>query len=135
MRERFRLFVYGHLRRGQIGHRLLELEQRTQWLGEARIHGCVYDLGDYPGLILGGEDIVHGEVIGFDDPALWALLDDYEDHDPEQPEISEYRRIEVGLLDESEPAWVYVFNRPIESLIPIVSGVWPSLQDRVRSTS
>lgn len=135
MRERFRLFVYGHLRRGQIGHRLLELERRTQWLCEARIHGRVYDLGDYPGLIPGGEDIVHGEVIGFDDPALWALLDDYEDHDPERPELSEYRRIEVDLLDECGCAWVYVFNRPIESLTPIVSGVWPPLGDRVRPTS
>jgi gamma-glutamylcyclotransferase (GGCT)/AIG2-like uncharacterized protein YtfP len=125
MRERFRLFAYGHLRRGQIGHRLLELEQRTKWLGEARIHGRLYDLGDYPGLVLGGEDIVHGEVIDFDDAALWAPLDAYEECDPDQPETSEYRRIEIDLLDAGGRAWVYVFNRPVEGLTPIASGVWP----------
>ena len=126
MRERFRLFVYGHLRRGQIGHQLLELEQRTEWLGAARVHGRLYGLGDYPGLILGGEDIVHGDVIGFDDAALWAPLDAYEDYDPTQTETSEYRRIEVDLLGDGGRAWVYVFNRPVGGLIPIVSGVWPA---------
>ncbi len=70
MNESFRLFVYGQLRRGQIGHQRLGLEQRMDWLGPARIHGRLHDFGDYPGLILGGEDIVHGEVLAFDDPAL-----------------------------------------------------------------
>jgi gamma-glutamylcyclotransferase (GGCT)/AIG2-like uncharacterized protein YtfP len=124
MSECFRLFVYGHLRRGQVGHERLRLAQHTQWLGEARIHGRLYDLGDYPGLILGGEDVVRGEVIGFDDATLWALLDAYEEYDPNQPETSEYRRVEADFLNDSGPAWVYVFNRPVEGLIPIASGVW-----------
>lgn len=126
MNERVRLFVYGHLRRGQIGYRLLELERHTQWLGVARIHGCLYDLGDCPGLILGGKDIVHGDLLAFDDPMLWALLDDYEDCDPDQPQTSDYCRVEADLIGEREQAWVYVFNRPIEGLTRIVSGVWPA---------
>lgn len=126
MRERFRLFVYGHLRRGQIGHERLGLAHCTEWLGAARVHARLYDLGDYPGLVLGGEDIVHGDVIAFDDAALWATLDAYEACDPDQPETSEYRRIEVDLLSEGGQAWVYAFNRPIQGLAPIVSGIWPA---------
>lgn len=126
MRERFALFVYGHLRFGQVGHERLGLAQCTQWLGEARIHGRLYDLGDYPGLILGGDDIVHGDLIGFDDATLWALLDAYEECDPGAPEISEYRRLEADLHDEGGRAWVYVYNRSVEGLIPIASGIWPA---------
>jgi len=124
MRERFRLFVYGHLRRGQIGYDRLGLERRAAWLGEARIHGRLYDIGAYPGLILGSADVVHGEVIGFDDTALWDPIDAYEECDSSQPETSEYRRVEVDLLGEDARAWVYVFNRPVEDLTLIASGVW-----------
>ena len=126
MREGFTLFVYGHLRRGHVGYRLLELEQRTAWLGEARIHGRLYDLGDYPGLILDSKSVVHGEVLAFDDATLWALLDDYEDHDPASPETSEYRRVEVDLSDGIGRAWVYVYNRSVEGRAPMPSGVWPA---------
>jgi gamma-glutamylcyclotransferase (GGCT)/AIG2-like uncharacterized protein YtfP len=126
MRERFRLFVYGHLRPGQAGHEQLGLARCTQSLGEARIHGRLYDLGDYPGLIPGGEDIVQGDLVGFEDPTLWARLDDYEDCDPGQPDLSEYRRVETDLHDGRGRAWVYVYNRSVEGLIPIASGVWPA---------
>jgi len=123
MSEPFRLFVYGHLRRGRIGCDLLELEQRTEWLGEVQVQGRLYDLGDYPGLVLGHDGTVQGELIAFDDPALWAVLDAYEDCDPDDPAASEYRRIETDLLG-GDRAWTYVYNRPVESLAPIASGTW-----------
>lgn len=123
MPEAFRLFVYGHLRHGQVGHVRLGLAQSTQWLGEAQVQGRLYDLGDYPGLVLGGDDIVRGELIAFDDPALWALLDAYEDCDPGDLEASEYRRIEIDLLGGGR-AWTYVYNRSVENMTPIAAGVW-----------
>ncbi len=135
MSERFRLFVYGQLRRGQIGHQRLGLEQRTDWLGPARIHGRLYDFGDYPGLILGGDGIVHGEVLAFADPALWTVLDAYEDYDPERSEASEYRRVEVELLGGAGRAWTYEYNRSVEDRPLIVSGVWRAGQDHAKSRS
>ncbi|MCU0671602.1 MAG: gamma-glutamylcyclotransferase [Myxococcota bacterium] len=42
------LFVYGSLRRGRSAASLLERWSPT-WLGEARVHGVLYDLGEYPG--------------------------------------------------------------------------------------
>ncbi|HEY1125804.1 MAG TPA: gamma-glutamylcyclotransferase family protein [Sphingobium sp.] len=123
MSERFRLFVYGHLRRGQVGYERLGLAQSTQWLGEGQIHGRLYDLGDYPGLMLGGENIVHGELIAFDDSRLWALLDQYEDCDPGNPEASEYQRTEIDLIGGGR-AWTYVYTRPVGDLTLIASGRW-----------
>ncbi len=126
MSERFTLFVYGQLRRGEIGYRRLDLEHRTDWLGRTGIRGQLYNLGDYPGLVLGGRGIVHGELLGFDDPALWPSLDDYETHDPEQPALSEYLRLETDLLDGSR-AWTYVYNQPIEDRPLIAGGNWHSV--------
>lgn len=123
MNEGDRLFVYGELRRGQIGHRRLGLEQRTRWLGRARTHGRLYDLGDYPGLIPGGRGIVHGELLGFGDPALWPVLDDYEDCDPARPALSEYRREQVDLIDGGR-AWTYIYARPLKDRPVLLSGKW-----------
>lgn len=123
MSERFRLFVYGHLRRGQVGYERLGLAQHVQWLGEAQVHGRLYDLGDYPGLVLEGEGRVQGELLAFNDPVLWASLDEYEDCDPENPDASEYRRVEIELLGAGR-AWTYVYNRPVGDLALIAGGRW-----------
>jgi len=114
MSEAFRLFVYGQLRRGQIGHERLGLEQRTKWLGPAGVQGRLYDFGDYPGLILGGSNIVYGELLGFDDPALWIVLDAYEEFDTENPDLSEFRRGVVKILGHGITACVYVYNQTLE---------------------
>ena len=123
MSERFRLFVYGHLQRGQVGYERLGLVKNTQWLGEAQVQGRLYEIGDYPGLILDGEEVVKGELIAFDDTALWAALDDYEDCDRDDPETSEYRRVEIDMLGGGR-AWVYVYNRSVDDLVMIASGRW-----------
>lgn len=124
MNEAFRLFVYGQLRRGDIGYRRLGLEECTRWLGPARVHGLLYDIGDYPAFVPGGEGIVHGGVLAFDEAALWSVLDDYEDCDPARPALSEYRRTEVDLLDGGR-AWVYVYNSPIQDRPVIAGGTYP----------
>ena len=124
MSEPLLLFVYGQLRRGEIGYERLGLAERTAWLGPARVKGALYDLGDYPGLVIGGDGIVHGELLAFDDPALWAVLDDYEDCDPARPEISEYRRVECELIGDPRRVWTYDYARPVENRPPIMDGIW-----------
>jgi gamma-glutamylcyclotransferase (GGCT)/AIG2-like uncharacterized protein YtfP len=131
MSERFRLFVYGQLRRGESGYRCLHLEERTRWLGEARVVGSLYDLGDCPGLSLGGDGIVHGELLGFDDPALWVVLDAYEECDPERPEVSEYRRAEIDLLDGGR-SWVYEYTRSTDGRPKLGAGDWRVSSDHAR---
>lgn len=115
-----RLFVYGTLRRGGSGARLLGSARPA---GAATVAGTLYDVGGrYPALVLGGGATVHGEVWICDEPVL-AALDAYEG----VPE-GLFRRewTEVG----GEPALVYVAG-PL--LLPtlraeqrIASGRWPA---------
>jgi gamma-glutamylcyclotransferase (GGCT)/AIG2-like uncharacterized protein YtfP len=55
------VFVYGTLRRGQVND-IHRLQPAPRYLGAARIRGTLYDLGPYPGVILGGAGWVQGEV-------------------------------------------------------------------------
>lgn len=118
------LFAYGVLRHGLIGYRSLELASRARALGRERINGRLYHLGEYPGIILGDNGIVHGELFAIEDPALWPELDAYELYDPERPRASEYRRVQVDLLDSGRRAWIYEYNRPVKDRPVIASGTW-----------
>jgi gamma-glutamylcyclotransferase (GGCT)/AIG2-like uncharacterized protein YtfP len=55
------VFVYGTLRRGEVND-INRLRPAPTFLGLARIRGALYDLGPYPGVILGGEGWVQGEA-------------------------------------------------------------------------
>ncbi|MEI9850011.1 MAG: gamma-glutamylcyclotransferase family protein [Sphingomonas sp.] len=107
MTERF--FFYGLLRRGQRGHDLLGLGERMRFAGEDAVRGSVRDLGLYPGLTLGGEGEVAGEVHETDDPAVIADLDAYEGYDPDKPLESEYIRKKVTAVSGIE-VWIYEHN-------------------------
>src|SRR5262245_12268120 len=64
---KFRLFVYGTLKRGGSRHAPL---QSQRCLGEAQTTAtyALHDLGDYPGLVACSKDgmIVHGELYEVD---------------------------------------------------------------------
>ena len=54
-------FVYGTLRRGEERD-INCLRPAPRWLGPASVSGVIYQLGSYPGLVLGASGRVHGEV-------------------------------------------------------------------------
>lgn len=120
----FLIFVYGLLRPGQTGYQGLDLAGRTKTVAQGKVRGRLYHLGDYPGLILGGDGVVHGDVLAFDDPGLWAELDAYELYDPDQPAASEYVRTEVDLIDCGTRVTVYRYNRATTGRPVVVSGNW-----------
>lgn len=55
------VFVYGTLRRGQQRD-INRLQPAPRWLGKASVQGLMYQLGEYPGVVLGAAGLVHGEV-------------------------------------------------------------------------
>jgi gamma-glutamylcyclotransferase (GGCT)/AIG2-like uncharacterized protein YtfP len=55
------VFVYGTLRRGESND-INRLQPRPVFVGTARVAGTLYDLGDYPGAVLGGDGVLVGEV-------------------------------------------------------------------------
>lgn len=104
-----RFFFYGLLRRGYRGHDKFRLGERMRFLGEDAVHGHVEDLGLYPGLTLGGEGKVAGEVHETEDAALIAELDAYEGYDPDNPLESEYLRKKVTAVSGVD-VWIYEHN-------------------------
>ncbi|MGJ7535631.1 MULTISPECIES: gamma-glutamylcyclotransferase family protein [unclassified Variovorax] len=90
------VFVYGTLRRG--GRNDIARYRPTPVLvGEASIAGTLYDLGAYPGVVLGGVGRVRGEVYVVE-PAVETALDVLEEvaDDDSGEYIKRQVRVEVG---------------------------------------
>ena len=76
------VFVYGTLRRGQAND-ITRSHPAPQLIGSASVHGSLYHLGAYPGVVLGGDGLVQGEVYAVD-AVLEAQLDEIEMVYPQQ---------------------------------------------------
>jgi gamma-glutamylcyclotransferase (GGCT)/AIG2-like uncharacterized protein YtfP len=61
MQKTLYVFVYGTLRRGGSND-ITRLQPSPRLAGQASVAGLMYDLGPYPGLILGGPQTVYGEI-------------------------------------------------------------------------
>jgi gamma-glutamylcyclotransferase (GGCT)/AIG2-like uncharacterized protein YtfP len=112
-----RVFVYGSLLAGESNHGLLA---GAQLVGPAALPAgyALYDLGDFPGLIVaaGGAPIV-GEVYEVDAATL-AALDELEDHP------AYYVRSPIRLADGGH-AETYLLTAAQVAGAPLVaSGDW-----------
>jgi gamma-glutamylcyclotransferase (GGCT)/AIG2-like uncharacterized protein YtfP len=113
------VFVYGTLRRD--GARAMSIRfPNSKFVADAKVSGSLYDLGEYPGLILcESNSLVIGEVYEVDDEVL-NELDDFE-------ASSHYwrKQAEVSLGAQRTLCWTYEPN--LESYSPrtlITSGDW-----------
>lgn len=114
------LFIYGTLLPGlRLQAEMLGAER----LGPARVSGRLVDVGRYPGLVP-GDGTVTGEVYRVSDAQL-AHLDGVEDMVPGDRAASQYWRervtVQAGAL-AGQPVWTYVYNRPVDGLMPIPHG-------------
>lgn len=129
-----RLFVYGTLLRASSHPLAQELVQRAAFEGEARFNGRLYLVSRYPAAVPSDslDDWVHGEVYVIRDPDFLLTLDRYEECGPEDPQPSEYRRLQQSVVlgsGESVEAWMYVYNRPVADLQRIASGQFTAMTD------
>lgn len=115
--------VYGLLRAGESGFEQFGLAGAFAPLGPCIIPGTLFDLGDYPGLIL-GEGRVAGELFGVRDASVMPRLDAYEDYWPGEPQRSRYERVRISLVTPARSAWVYVWRRAVDPARRIESGDW-----------
>lgn len=95
------LYTYGTLRPG---------DKET-----VTVKGRLYDLGWFPGIILGGDDDVVCEKIEVKD---WAAVDRYEGYREDDKENSLYIRV------PHEDGFIYEYNRPVNPVKLIQSGDW-----------
>jgi len=121
------LFVYGTLRRGQPLAPHLE-PPRARLVGEGRIVGRLFDLGDYPGATPDPKrfSTVRGEVHELYDPRETLLvLDDIEGFDAKHPDRSLFERREIEVKMEAGGtlrAWVYFYRQPLIEATEIPDG-------------
>ena len=111
---------------------LAQEAQEATFVGYARIQGRLFDLGEYPGLVLSGDpgSWVRGEVYALGNPReTLSRLDDYEGCGPNDPTPHEFERAEeIAVLDSgaSDRAWVYVYRGSTANKREIVSGDYSS---------
>jgi gamma-glutamylcyclotransferase (GGCT)/AIG2-like uncharacterized protein YtfP len=122
------LFVYGTLRRGFRTPMHPLLERYATHCGSAWVHGVLFDLGAYPGLLCDNraERRVSGELYRLHDPEqLLRRLDHYEGCSPGFRQPTEYVREAVraeGPDGQTVSVWVYLYNLPIGGARRIRSG-------------
>lgn len=129
MTEPTYLFVYGSLRRDANGNLHDLLLNQVEFINLATMTGTLYNICDYPGALYCDNtetDLVFGEVYRLYDPiSLLSRLDEYEECSESFPQPHEYwRKVVPCILADRQciTAWVYLYNRPVDSLIRIVDG-------------
>ena len=121
------LFVYGTLRRGGEGHRLLQ-RRGVVYVGKGSVAGELYDLDSYPGALKSQDPSsrVMGEVYRLSNPTqALQRLDEYEGVRPSGAAASLYsREITEVTLENGEhlSAWVYWLSRAPQRMRRIKSG-------------
>ena len=121
------LFVYGTLLPEcnlSISTQFLE---ETEFLGNGYVFAKLYDLGDYPAMVLDitYEHKVFGQIYRLHSPKkTLALLDDYEDINPSFPEDNEYIRavVKVNSKEIEINACAYLYTKDVLPLKKIPSG-------------
>ncbi len=121
------VFVYGTLRRGDVRD-ITRLRPAPQFVGMASVAGVLYDLGPYPGVVLGGPARVTGEVYAIS-AELECQLDVIEEVWPQQ--TGEYRKQGVKVrLDQPQASsgaveldcLVYEINPVRAAGQPVITG-------------
>ena len=121
------VFVYGTLRRGGSND-ITRLAPAPRFVGMARVDGQMYDLGAYPGLILGKAEgqpeecaAVQGEVYAIG-PALEAVLDEIEEVFPQA--TGEYAKQELNVLVDGVAVQCIVYEiNPLRTAgKPVIAG-------------
>lgn len=113
------VFVYGSLRRGSAQSMSARFPN-SKFIADAKVNGSLYDLGAFPGLLLGeSNSLIIGEVYEVDDEIL-NKLDDFE-------ASSNYwrKQVEISLGTHRKVCWTYEPNpESYSARTSITSGDW-----------
>lgn len=127
------LFVYGTLITAfehPVGQKL---RSAATYLGVGRVLGLLYDLGEYPGLVVSDalEGFVHGEIYTLDQCShLWEELDLYEGiNDSETPEYSR-EKVFVETENGRLTCWTYIYQGSVSNLTRIQDGDYTTYRQR-----
>jgi gamma-glutamylcyclotransferase (GGCT)/AIG2-like uncharacterized protein YtfP len=129
------LLLYGSLGSREPMHAELALDKTLQPLGPREIHDSLYDLGEFPGLMLERERMI-AELFKIRDASVLLRLDKYEQYDPAKPKESLFHRAAIQLPryrfwianklhgHPTIDAWIYVYNQSIDGKHKIEERSW-----------
>jgi len=125
----YQLFVYGSLRSGFRSPAYEYISRYFHLVGDAKVKGKLYDLGEYPAAKPTSENkFVIGELyrINNENEFAWGIgqLDDYEGVHVGFDETQLYRRdiTEVYIGDKTTNAWIYWYDGDVTNKPVIESG-------------
>jgi gamma-glutamylcyclotransferase (GGCT)/AIG2-like uncharacterized protein YtfP len=127
------LFVYGTLMSPYQNVMARHFHQNADLIGKARMPGFLYRVSWYPGAVVIPNDSsinnnhwVYGELWKLKEHALFNALDRYEECSAQDALPHEYQRvlqvIEVIDLHRMLDAWVYLYQKPVDTLEQITTG-------------
>ena len=122
------LFAYGTIAEHNGPQEIAGAVRQLKYVGDGFVFGRLYDLAEYPGVIL--ENHRRHKIFGkiFEVPAgssVLEQLDAYEGFNPRRPTDSLFVRRRTAIRRPKQPVlkgWVYEYNEPIESLPMIENG-------------
>lgn len=109
------VFCYGTLKLNQSNHERLDMH-KADYLGQDKINGRIYSLGNFPGLKDHPNGKVYGELYEVDDEQL-ARLDRLENH----PHMYERKKV---TTESGIECWTYFYNGDVSNRHFIRSGIW-----------
>jgi gamma-glutamylcyclotransferase (GGCT)/AIG2-like uncharacterized protein YtfP len=125
----YHLFVYGSLRSGFKSQAYEYISRFFNFVGEAKVKGQLFDLGQYPaGIPADKEAFIIGELYEIKNihEFSWAIgqLDDYEGINVEAGEKQLFRReqADVFINNKIVKAWIYWYNGDVSGKPLISSG-------------
>lgn len=122
------LFIYGTLLPEYAPNEIADTVRRLSYVGPAYVHGRLYDLGEYPGVILDASSPtkISGHLFKLpQNQSVLAALDSYEGFESENLKKSLFvrERTTVTLDDKrSVQCWIYVYNRDPGAAPLVLSG-------------
>ena len=124
-----RIFVYGTLQRGQLREHCWP--HKPVSVTEAFVLACLYDLGEYPAITVGG-DRVAGEVWTIresDAPETLAMLDQIEGYSGRPEDLYERCSVTAKLLRTGQEVDVFTYFFARGELLEECRRVCPSSVD------
>ena len=122
------LFVYGTLIPGQEPAELAAAVRQMKYVGPATLRGRLFDLGEYPGVVLDDNgDVVKGSSLSVPNAAVWRALDEYEGCALPGREVGLFRRVEAVAELEGRSrvgCWVYTCSQGLSSARLVRCGCW-----------
>ncbi len=139
------LLVYGSLWQGTEKHLEFKMDSNLSLVTNTTIKGCLYDLGEYPGLVIEADlsdkdkekaiDVpvqlfkVNKEINPKDPLKILTEIDRYEECNLQNPSVSEYRRttlpVTLGTGTIKVDAWIYLYNKSSEGKPKVENNNWP----------